>query len=280
MKQLSIEYRVLAAAHDAGGANQLIHLLQKRPNTDFLLQGPAAVIGRNFEAITHVNPHDLLITDYDCLVISSNSEVRLSDSLLKLAKAQGIPVVGILDHWVNYRSRWEINPDRVIATDFHAYFIGLLVFGWRIRFQKSVYLKATLESINEDLVISGSLLVLLQAKNLEYNHYSGQCICPQIHDLVYRFDPLQISLREHHMTNALECVKKIREDFPNILVDRSEPDSRLELDLSKAAIVVGYDTYALYLSKRANKRTFTFGNKRRSFLGPRYRKIGECDSSE
>jgi hypothetical protein len=280
MKQLSIDYRVLAAAHDAGGANQLIHLLQSRPNTYFLLQGPAAVIGRNFDSLLHVDPKNFSINDYDCLVVSSNSQIRESDLLLKEARSQGIATVGILDHWVNYRSRWEINPDKVIATDFHAYLIGLLVFGSRIRFQKSVYLRTTLESVNKNLEIACSLLILLQPKTLEYNHATGQCICPQIPDLVYKLNPSQISLREHYATNATECVNKIRNDFPNILVHRSEPESRLELDLSKAAFVVGYDTYALYLSKRANKKTFTFGPKRRSFFGPRYRKLRIYHSSE
>lgn len=280
MKQLSIENRVLAAAHDAGGANQLIHLLHKRPNTHFLLHGPAAVIGARFESLLHVDPETVSITDYDCLVIGSNSEARISDSLLKLAKSQGIATIGVLDHWVNYRSRWDVNPDKVIATDFHAYLIGLLVFGWRMRFQKSVYLKATLESVHEKMEISRSLLILLQAKNLEYNHTTGKCICSQMHDLVYKLNPSQITLREHHATNATECVKRIREDFPTILVYKSEPTTGLELDLSKAAYVVGCDTYALYLSKKANKKTFTFGCKRRSLLGPRYRKIRKSYSSQ
>lgn len=273
MKNLSRFSKVLASAHDAGGANQLIFLLSKYENVDFLLTGPAAEIGNAFLEISRVNEKFITIKEYECVIVSSNSQPRLSDRLLTEAQGSSIPTIGILDHWVNYKSRWKIAPDTIIATDFYAFLVGTLIFGWKTRYRRSEYLRRSVEAVNSNKVISGSILVLLQPVDAIYDHSINVCICSHMAGIITKLKPNEVVIREHHLTKAEQCLLNLRSLYIDTKFRLSIPMEPLYKDLSRANSVLGFDTYALFVSKKANKNTFSLATKRRKFLGPRYRKI-------
>ena len=273
MKNLSRFNKVLASAHDAGGANQLIFLLSKYKNVDFLLTGPAVEIGDAFQEINRLNEKSISIKEYGCVIVSSNSQPRLSDRILIEAQRSHIPTIGILDHWVNYKSRWKKVPDTIIATDFYALLVGILNFGWKTRYRRSEYLLRSVEAVTSNKIIGESILVLLQPVGGIYDHAINACICAHIADIITKLKPKEVVIREHHLTRAEQCTRSLGPIYADTEFKLSIPIEPLYKDLSRATSVLGFDTYALFVSKKAKKNTFSLAVRRRRFFSPMYRKI-------
>jgi hypothetical protein len=115
--------KIVIACHDAGGADAISSwlLYQKIFKIKFILKGPAKKIFRDRfgkfkkEKIANIKNYNLLITGTS----HSNS---LEIKSIKQAKKNNVFSISFLDHWVNYKKRFNRNrknhyPNEIIVLD-------------------------------------------------------------------------------------------------------------------------------------------------------------------
>jgi hypothetical protein len=128
------EASVAVCAHDAGAASHLAawlapHQQQLRP----CLEGPARSL---FTARLGPLPQHSLAECLEgaCLLISGSGwSSDLEHKARALARRRGIPSVAVLDHWVNYRARFErggeeVLPDQLWVADAEAQVLAQATF--------------------------------------------------------------------------------------------------------------------------------------------------------
>jgi hypothetical protein len=115
--------------HDAGAANIIQAIIAAQPSHDWrpAMFGPAA---RSWHALGLVTP--TLLTSVEsaldgaALLLSGTGWYSdVEHKARKLARAQGISNVAVLDHWVNYKERFLrdgelVLPDEIYVTDEYA----------------------------------------------------------------------------------------------------------------------------------------------------------------
>jgi hypothetical protein len=267
--------KTLVAAHDLGGANQVIYSFLGSAN-GFALTGPAQKVGlvlglSNLHENDHVN-----LANFDKLVVSSNLLHQYSDQLLIEAKSLGIPTVGFLDHWVNYRSRWPVRPDKIVVTDLYALLNALAFFGLRVRLYPNSYLKKIRNEYDSFSQSSNSrrALFIIQPVGDEYIHRSQDpnCVCNSVEKLLEKHNVKQIKFRDHVDTDSSQCLLGLSQKHSKIEFSISDWADPLELDVFECDLVIGLDSYALYIARKLGKKVLSTG-KRRAFLSPVYRRL-------
>ena len=117
------------ASHDAGGANIITSLINNFSDIQFVLytNGPATKIFNN-DNVTFVNSRQDLLKNLDLLILGTGS-TNFEKNILKEAVSNKIYTVSILDHFVNYKNRFQIEinffPKLCFVADQHAYEIAL-----------------------------------------------------------------------------------------------------------------------------------------------------------
>jgi hypothetical protein len=263
----------LACAHDAGGANLLIHTFRSKSNVDFILTGPAAAIALSLGVPFTQSLPSSGISIYDTVYAGSNSQSQLSDEIFSLANNLGIKTVGVLDHWVNYRLRWKFKPKRVEVQDFRALVGGFFYFGLRIRLKENLYLKSIRSHVLERTTVASDLLVVLQPINGIFRHSledPGSCFCPSVLKRI-RVDPSlsAVILREHSNTYSEDC-RNYLELKTELKVISTNLATSLSADIQRCSTVIGLDSYALYICKKLSKKVLTTSSSRRSWFAPKY----------
>lgn len=122
--------------HDVGGANQVSAMCLSqflRPAVGYF-EGPAEVVFSNHknEIQKATNLGDL-IDSVAILITGTGWSSNLEHKARLEAKKKGIPSISILDHWVNYKERFERNgttilPDEIWVVDDYAVGIAEGVF--------------------------------------------------------------------------------------------------------------------------------------------------------
>lgn len=121
---------VAVVAHDAGAANLILAWLaasafppdEVRP----VMAGPAAALwAARFPEGPAPVTLEAALDEANALLSGSGWASDLEHEARRLARARGIPSVAVIDHWVNYRMRFqrhgeEILPDRLWVTDDYA----------------------------------------------------------------------------------------------------------------------------------------------------------------
>lgn len=119
--------RTAIVAHDAGGAEILASYVRRldpgvRQRCVFTLEGPALkVFARKLPQVQSVAlEQSLAVADH--ALCGSGWQSGLELQAIALARAQGKPSAVFLDHWVNYRERFERNgvtvlPDEIWVGD-------------------------------------------------------------------------------------------------------------------------------------------------------------------
>ena len=118
--------RIAVVAHDAGGA-EVVSSWAKRQSHDllFVLAGPAIkVFERKFSRIVSASFDELksFSDEIGLLVTGTSWSSDLERNALQWAISSGIPTQTFLDHWVNYRPRFEsglglVLPDSICVYD-------------------------------------------------------------------------------------------------------------------------------------------------------------------
>jgi hypothetical protein len=114
-------------AHDAGGAEVLSsYVRQQGLDCRFSLQGPAcAVFERKLSPYKNL-PLEVALKGSNRLLCGTGWQSDQELQAIKLARAIGIPSIAWLDHWVNYRARFERDdgiclPDEIWVSDPEAF---------------------------------------------------------------------------------------------------------------------------------------------------------------
>lgn len=112
-------------AHDAGAANIILAWLARDSLADVraVMHGPAAALWTARFGETSLSPSiDLALDGALALLSGTGWASDLEHHARASAKARGIASVAVIDHWVNYRSRFvragvEVLPDSIWVTD-------------------------------------------------------------------------------------------------------------------------------------------------------------------
>ena len=244
----------------------------------FALTGPALEIGKKFH-IKLVEAELIHISDYSLLIVASNFERCLSDDLLILAHQSNLETIGILDHWVDLGSRWEITPTKILTTDIWAFLNAFTHYRFRTRIIRNKYISAARQKFD----ISGAVefespertgLVILQQIDGGFRHdlHLSNCFCRSIAAFAIQNNLVKLILREHVNTPSTACIRNLEERFPEISISRSSWDKEIYQELESVTHVLGMDSYALYVAKKLGMKTFTF-TAPRNRCSPRHKRL-------
>ncbi|HVL41422.1 MAG TPA: hypothetical protein VM348_04635, partial [Brevundimonas sp.] len=121
---------VAVVAHDAGAANLILAWLAAAPSglkrVRPVMAGPAAALwAARFPDGPVPVALEAALEEANSLLSGTGWASDLEHEARRLARARGIPSVAVIDHWVNYRMRFqrhgeEILPDRLWVADEHA----------------------------------------------------------------------------------------------------------------------------------------------------------------
>lgn len=262
----------LISSHDAGGANLLLHKYRNDADALFVLTGPAALIADALGIKYSRTFTDTILENVRIVIVSSNSQPQLSDQLLIEAKSKGIRTLGILDHWVNYPSRWSQIPDQIEVQDLRAFLGAIFIFRFRVRLRKNNYLTTIRNNFKHALNSKYRLLVILQPIALERADLHGSsCLCNSVSKYLEKYPAIQsITFRPHFNMNPKDCVIYLQSKY-QLPINLSHPEVNLGSDLSLHFHVMGYDSYAMFVAKKMGCKVSSVRKKRRSWFAPKYR---------
>ena len=225
---------LLVACHDAGGAEVvsswvLRHLDKWNPT--YLLDGPAI---ENFER--KLNPLLRVPWVYpDFVLCGSSSKASLERHVIKRATQDyHVRCAVYLDHWTNYRERFDQLPDEVWVCDEHAEAL------------------ARKELPGANIIVKGNPYLEDIAKEVaaidaeEIAHHNGRILCAygptaKNQDIMRLPDEFAMEYGRRHRPHP--------SDMPSA---RS-----LAEDIAWADVVIGYDTMALVAALYGNRRVIS-----------------------
>jgi hypothetical protein len=267
--------KILVSAHDLGGANQLLY----SPIGDkahYKLSGPAKQVADKLRLENQIQADNFNISEFSKLIVASNADFQTSDQLLNDATKLGITTIGYLDHWVNFKDRWLITPDKVIVTDIMAFWNAAIVFGFKVRLHRNHYFNSLKEGFRlfQGDVNDSQALFIVQPIAFADQHDTDtlKCVCGAVKRFLEKHLVNEILIRDHFTTFSLDCTRALEAEYPSIIFSKSDWEAPLERDIFRSKYVIGYDSYALYVARKLGKRVFTTG-KRRAWVSPRYRRL-------
>lgn len=263
--------RILVSAHDAGGANLLLHKYRDHPDTQFVLTGPAAILAKTLQIEFKSSIDFSQIKNFHEIVVSSNSSEQLADRILNFGLECKMKTTGVLDHWVNYKTRWSKIPGTIEVQDFRAFIGSFVLFGFRTKLRNNYYLDYLRKNFTADPSSSETLLVILQPISGSYLHNdTNSCFC----NILIKLNRSQrkikkLILREHASTPSDECANFLRLQT-SWIVSKSDLSRPLHEDLSNCGVVLGLDSYALFVSRKLGLKVMSINRRRRSWFAPKY----------
>jgi len=123
MKQLG---RTLVVCHDAGGAEVVSSWAkrQSRARFDFVLEGPARkVFERKLGSLEILpwDPFDLKNRKFEKVITGTSWSSDLEKRAIVWSVAEGIKTETFLDHWINYRHRFDVKGTLVLPDKLYVY---------------------------------------------------------------------------------------------------------------------------------------------------------------
>lgn len=169
---------IAVVSHDAGGAEILSSWLRHDSEPyRLVLGGPAVAIFQRKVGERTSHCLESSIEKCDWVLCSTSWQSTLEKQAVTKAKAAGKKVVAFLDHWVNYRERFELDgtvvlPDEIWVTDVYAQGIAHNIFP-----DVKVVLKPN--PYFSDLQLE---LQSIQAPTIHLERYSVLYVCEPIRD--------------------------------------------------------------------------------------------------
>lgn len=273
MGSVRMEKLVGIVAHDAGGANILASYCRHNPgNYRYILQGPAKSIF--YETLSIESEQNLakFLAECDSFICGTSGSADLERKVIRNARILQKQTKAILDHWVNYRERFEMEgnlvlPDQLIVVDDFAFSIAKGIFP-KIPIQRinNLYLEDFLSQyrkVKKDNAYEHRPEILYLSEG--FNEYAGMDMNSLENDLSYfkQFltikekyfnDSLVVKVRLHP-SEDLDKFDMYKSVCSNIL--RADPTVDLTLDLINANVVVGIRSMALVLAAVCGIPTFS-----------------------
>ena len=134
--------------HDAGGSEIVSSWLKRKKNQFYLsVSGPALnIFKRKIGNFKNYNLNNLILKS-DIIITGTSLKSKKEFNAIKKAKKENKLSISFLDHWVNYKKRFERNrsyiaPNFVVVTDKYAKIIAKKELNkeFSILFTKNYYL--------------------------------------------------------------------------------------------------------------------------------------------
>lgn len=254
---------------DAGAANQIAHYILKNSGQFlFALQEPALSIFTQLLGDISILEIDEVVQASDEIITGSGWTSDFEWEGIRKGRKNGKKVITHLDHWINYMERFirhseTILPDELWVSDEYSEKIAVGLFKeTKVIRRPDYYLQNQLKQVNKFKLAQTKAevrkkqrVLFLSEPRIEYSK-SGEVTCiNRGHDLEKEF----ISLIESSMINDLDIrirphPSEIKLETRNHFSKISKSDSLrtpLSIDLAWADIVVGIDSYALFVSDNA-----------------------------
>lgn len=269
---------VAICCHDAGGANLLAAWAADAPSQDLRIcvDGPARRIFADAVPERHAQSLSAALDGAGSLLSGSGWASDLEHRARVEARNRGIPVVAVLDHWVNYRMRFvrggvESLPDVLIVTDGEAAALAARTFGpacriemWENRYLQAEVAKVRLYSRPETGAGAARLLVVLEPVRQDWIEHAAEAaefrsldflmanldaVCPDP-------DALTIRLRPHPSEPSSKYLPWLDRRRP-FRLELSRTASLAE-DIAWADIAAGLQSYALVVALESGRRAISY----------------------
>ena len=256
-----------AVCHDAGAANHVIAWIRSAGAIDAVrpvMRGPAERLWRTaFPDRALVGDLESAFEGVHLLVSGTGWASELEHEARVMARARGVRSIAVLDHWVNYRQRFErggtqVLPDEFWVFDDDAYRLAQETFpGSVIRRQPNRYLEEQLREVGPVPTQGAECLYLLEPMRTDW----GRGVPGEFQALDYFVEKLPllnlppdtvIRLRPHPSESASKYADWIRR-HPGLRLAVDEGDS-LSAALSRSAWVVGCESFGLVVALASNRR--------------------------
>jgi len=256
---------IAVVAHDAGAANLILAwlIVWKLPVRAFM-QGPARHLWEvAFPDKPLCHSLDEAIDGANTLISGTGWASTLEHDARTNAKARGLRVVAVLDHWVNYRSRFEhasgaLWPDEFWVADEFAMCIARATLpALPIRQFENMYLKSQVSRIVAGPG-DGSLLYVLEpilerwGRKQPGEFQALNYALSQV-DRLHPQGVSHIMLRPHPSERAAKYAHCLDFD-PRIRLDQSLDIAQA---LSNCDVVVGVESFALTVALAAGRPVFS-----------------------
>tara|TARA_B100000886_G_C20400100_1_gene482156 strand:+ start:111 stop:995 length:885 start_codon:yes stop_codon:yes gene_type:complete len=267
------EYSIALIATDAGAFNQIIFLLENKKiyKVNPCINGAALDIWNKSNKYSRIKQLDLqeAISKSDLVLTGTSFDNKLEHKARLISKKQKKYCISVVDHWVNYESRFIFNnekllPNEIWVFDKYAYDLSKKIFPNTVIQQlKSFYLENIVNQIynrkkdSENL----SILYLLEPIRSEWaQDYHGEFIALDFFITnAYKLNIFKknsnIVLKPHPSDekNKYQSWRELQKGW-HISIDDT---NNLIYLLNNADVVIGCETYALYIASLANKKVVT-----------------------
>ena len=267
-------------SHDAGGAEILSSwLLRSNELCSVVAQGPAVDIFKKKCAGTESLGLLEAIAKCDWVLCGTGWASNLERQAIRLGRQYGKKTVAFLDHWVNYKERFEykgnlILPDEIWVSDIYAKNLALKLFkSVKIKLienyflndikekykrasfshrkksnnQKILFLSDNNNSVIDSGFVKDSTFICRDEEIAEYFLNNIRLVVEDISQIVIRPHPSE--------TQVLSKYKSIFDQYkiPFIIGGKTN----LLEEISCSEIVVGADSMALVVAMACGKKTYT-----------------------
>lgn len=260
---------VAVVCHDAGAANHIVAFMKANRNYDFrpAMFGPARKIwdaafptGAIFDSIENV------LAGSKVLLSGTGWQTPIEHLARKAANEAGIMSIAVLDHWVNYKERFNWKGDVEYPNEFwvfdqYAFEIANKTFpNFMIRELPNLYLDDLVGQIPKARLETSDILYILEPIRDNW----GSTLSGEFQALDFFYSKLDsipfvgsgvIRLRPHPSEGPEKYSKWITRYVDlNIQIDQS---SNLSEAISMANCVVGCESYALVIALHAGKKVYS-----------------------
>lgn len=269
---------VTVCCHDAGAASLIAAWVAAEPTREYRLcvEGPARRILAEVLPGHDSQPLPAALAGAGCLLSGSGWTTDLEHQSRLAARQHGIPALAVLDHWVNYRTRFvrdsvEALPDVFIVTDSAAAQLALETFGelrpivtWHNRYLEVEAARVAALSARRPCTPPARLLVVLEPVRLDWVVDAAEpaefraldYLMENLGALTPRPEELMIRLRPH----PAEARSKYQPWVARQRHARLALSARASLaeDLAWADAVAGLHSYALVVALAARRRAVSY----------------------
>jgi hypothetical protein len=261
---------IAVVCHDAGAANHVVAWLSSQgpiDNIQVYMEGPASKIW-NAAFPGHIMKSSVteVLVGVRSLLSGTGWASDLEYESRRLACQAGLKTVAMVDHWVNYKSRFirkglRILPDEIWVVDDCAFQIASASFDkCAIRLKPDLYSQSLVESLQPISEISHNvLLYLLEPMRTDW----GRGLPGEFQSLDFMLDHLEllklpedtiIRLRPHPSDPPNKYDQYLTHVYSRpIDLDQSVS---LRVAMSSSRWVAGCESFALTLALKANRTVF------------------------
>jgi len=260
--------------HDAGAASHILAWLRKstghEPTAKLFATGPARAIfgeaGLGFEpSVEHA------LRDCDWALVGTGWGTIPQHQAMRTAAKLGIPCLAVVDHWVNYELRFaglaaaEL-PWGIVVTDLEALRIARRDLPWAdvVIWQNQLLRDFGADYTSRKHAGEGSILWLNQPLIVN-GQLQDPLSTPPLNEVVARVlesaarlhGSSELILRQHPSLPRGVPLEGLSWDSQLLSARWSEVATSLASEVAHASVVLGIDSYALYLSGHYHPDTYS-----------------------